>query len=269
MNEAFKRELSISQTRWLSAAEATGIFLKKPLLTLVFLLTTMLSFGQAQTLTAEERPYIEVTGTAEKEVIPDELYLRIVIRERYVQKTKITVEEQEEKLKAAIKAIGIQTENLYLTNANADYVKISRQKKDVLTRKDYTLKVNDAPTLGKVFQELEKLEITDAFIEKVSYSKMDELRKEVHIQAIQAAKEKADYLLQAIGEKTGKPLIIKEEDPAYGTHYNVRSNVVFDESSYGTYFGMVEGKNKEDLDDEIQFRKINVQISIYVKFAIQ
>lgn len=239
----------------------------KQLLTVAFLLTTILTFGQTDATKTEEQPYIEVTGTAEKEVIPDEIYIGIIIRERYVNKVKVTIEEQEDKLKSAVRSLGIDLKNLYLSDANADYVKIRWQKKDVLTKKDYTLKVSTATTVGQVFLELEKLEITDASISRVSHSKMDSLRKEIKIQAIKAAKDKADYLLTAIGEQTGKPLVIKENEILPNrtlAHVNVRGS----RSSETAYF--VDGvKMKSEDNNEIQFQKIKIQTSIYVKFSIK
>lgn len=239
----------------------------KQLFTLAFLLTTFLTFGQTNPKKTEEQPYIEVTGTAEKEVVPDEIYIGIVILEKYVNKVKITIEEQEEKLKSAVKSIGIDLTNLYLSDANADYVKVRWQKKDVLTKKDYTLKVSNATIVGQVFLELEKLEITDAFISKVSHSKMDSLRKDVKIMAIKAAKDKADYLLAAIGEQTGKPLIIKENEIVPLSNIsgvNIRGGR-FDGQLY-----YVDGmKVRDNEDDEIQFQKIKLQTSIYVTFLIK
>jgi len=238
----------------------------KHLLTMAFLLTTILTFGQTNNLKPEEQPYIEVTGTAEQEVTPDEIYIGIVIREKYVSKAKVTIEEQEEKLKAVVKSLGIDLTNLYLSDANADYVKIRWQKKDVLTKKDYILKVSNATTVGKVFQELEKLEITDALISKVSHSKIDSLKKEVRIMAIKAAKNKADYLLTAIGEQTGKPLIITENPQTiYRSEYQYLAtrNV----SSVASTF--VGGYQSKDKDNEIEFQKIKLTTSIYVKFLIK
>ena len=239
----------------------------KQLLTMAFLMTTIFAFGQTNTSKSEEQPYIEVTGTAEKEVIPDEIYIGIIIREKYVNKEKVTIEEQEQKLKNAVKSLGIDMSNFYLSDANADYVKIRWQKKDVLTKKDYTLKVTNATTVGKVFLELEKLEITEAFISKVHYSKMDSLRKEVKIQAIKAAKEKADYLLTAIGEQTGKPLVVKENDIS---HISGISNVINrNYNSKGKLEEFEQDKMAADDNNEIQFKKIKIQTSIYVKFSIK
>lgn len=238
----------------------------KQLFTLAFLVTTILAFAQTNNSRTEEAPYIEVTGIAEKEVIPDEIYIKIIIRERYINRAKVTIEEQEEKLKAAVKSIGIDLTNLFLSDANADYVKISWQKKDVLTKKDYTLKVSNATSVGQVFQELEKLEITDASVLKVNHSKIDSLRKEVRIMAIKAAKEKADYLLKAIGEQTGKPLIVTETPQP-----NIREEIArmpLRSSANFISIDDVPASNGNKVQ-EIQFQKIKLSSGVYVKFSIK
>ncbi len=238
----------------------------KQLLTMAFLLTTILSFGQSNIAKTEEQPYIEVTGTAEQEVIPDEIYIGIIISEKYVNKVKVTIEEQEEKLKNIVKSLGIDLTNLFLSDANAEYVKVSWRTKDVLTKKNYSLKVSDATTAGNVFKELEKLEITDANISRVNHSKLDSLKKAIKIIAIKSAKDKADYLLAAIVEQTGKPLIIKETEYLPNTNYVVNTRG----SRSGGSISYVDGiKIKSDSNNEIQFQKIKLQTSIYVKFSIK
>jgi len=223
-------------------------------------------FGQAVTERPCDQPYIEVSGTAEKDVIPDEIYIGITIKEKYVNREKITIEEQEGKLKLLIQSLNIDMSNLSISDADADYVRVSWQKKDVLTKKNYSLKVSDAASVSKVFQGLDNLEITEANIDKVKYSKIDSLRKEVRVLAIKAAKDKADYMLAAIGEKTGKPLIINESVTlptsnvaGYMRGQRSEGNVVY-----------IDGiKVKENIENEIQFEKIKIQISVYTKFGIQ
>lgn len=238
----------------------------KKLLSLSFLLLSVLTFAQQTDSNKDPQPYIEVTGTAEIVIIPDEIYIGIIIRESYLNKVKVTVEEKDEKLKAVIKSLGIDLSNLYLSDANADYVKVRRRKKDMLTRKDYTLKVTDAGTVNSVFQELEKLEITDAFISRTHHSKMDSLRKEVKIMAIKAAKAKADYLLEAIGEQTGKPLIIRENEIYPSRMYEGEG-----ENSNGSRsISRVTVITENDVDDsDIAFKKIKIQTGIYIKFSIK
>lgn len=243
----------------------------KQLLTMAFLLTTMLAFGQTKTTVTEEepqQPYIEVTGTANMEIIPDEIFIGFTIREKYVNRYRVTIEEQEEKLKEAIKTLGIDLANLSLANTDANFVKIRWQQRGILTKREYILKVADATTVGQVFQELEKLEIRGASISKVSHSKMDSLKKEIRILAIKDAKEKADYLLNAIGEQTGKPLVIREDTKVIVAETLERM------PGRGVYPGRSMGfsdsnEEENDKDSEIQFQKIKLTSNIYVKFLIK
>jgi uncharacterized protein YggE len=229
------------------------------------LFSSLQTFSQTKT-EGEEKPYIELNGKAEQEVIPNEIYINIVIRERYANKEKQTIEIQEEKLKAALKEINIDLNNLSLSDANADYVKVKFRTKDVLTKKDYTLKVGTATAVGQVFQQLDKMEITDAYISKVSHTKLDSLRKEVRITAIKAAKNKADYLLAAIGEQTGKPLLITEVE------FSQPANPVYRQSAV-SYSNVRQLGDEDDKDSggkaEIQFKKIKIECIMYVKFAIK
>jgi len=214
-------------------------------------------------------PYIEVNGFAEIEVIPDEIYIEIVIKEQYLNRTKLTIEEQEEKLKSALQNINIDLENLYLSDAIADYVRVSWQKKDVITQKNYTLKVSDAASVGQVFQELNQIEINEAYFSKISHSKIDSLRKKVRIKAISDAKNKADYLLNSIGENTGKAMAVRENNTN-----NTNHSFIGQRKDANAYFidGMrLTGNNLKELDKakEIEFKKIKLASSIYVKFAIE
>jgi uncharacterized protein len=206
----------------------------------------------------ELRPYIEVTGSADMEIVPDEIYINIVIREKYINKEKITIESQEEKLKKYLKEIGIDLNDLYLADANADYVKIRRKTKDVLTKKEYTLKVGSAKILGQVFQQLDKLEITDAYISRVHHSKLDSLKKQVKILAIKAAKNKADYLLNALGKKSGDPLIVQDNERGV-TPYYANARVMSMESQ----------DKASGQEDDLEFKKIKIEEFIFVRFAIQ
>jgi len=89
----------------------------------------------------------------------------------------------------------------------------------------------------------------------------------VKILAIKAAKDKADYLLTAIGEQTGKPLIIKENE-ILPTRQLQSVNTRGARSESSEYY--IDGiKMKSEDNNEIQFQKIKIQTSIYVKFSIK
>ena len=71
--------------------------------------------GRAQQI-QNDRPYIEVNGIAEKEVIPDMIYINIVIEERF-SGGKVTIEDQEKQLKEALQSLGIDSNEKYRIKA--------------------------------------------------------------------------------------------------------------------------------------------------------
>lgn len=235
---------------------------KKFIPLILVLLFSISVFGQANSGDNAKQAYIEIKGTAEKEIIPDEIFISISIMERMDGKDKIGIVQQEEALKQGLINIGIPIENLKLAGALANYTQVRRSRKDVIAQKQYRLMVTNANTLGKVFDVLDELKIEDASIARVSHSKIEEYRKEVKILAIKIAKEKADYLLGAIGEQTGKPMVVKEVD-FNRMASNQRSNVAYPEIEEQLYYDMGA------YGSGIQFQHITLKSTMYVKFEIK
>lgn len=215
--------------------------------------------------TQPEKPFIEVNGYAEKEIIPDEIYIGINIIEKMENRVKVTIQEQEEKLKASLKAININLDDFALSDASSDYVRVRWNTKDVITRKSYTLKVGSALQVGQVYLELEKLDIKEARIERVNHSQLENLKKELRIEAIDNAKKKADYLLETINEKRGNALVVNESFDRFPENYLLATevNMVMDKK----YERQIQSFQKES--GEIQFQKVKLRSNIYVKFAIK
>ncbi len=244
-------------------------------ISLAALLISFLSHSQ----TTQEKPYIEVNGYAEKEIIPDEIYIGINIIEKTENRIKVTIQEQEEKLKTSLKAININLDDFALSDASSDYVRVRWNTKDVITRKSYTLKVASALQVGQVYLELEKLDIKEARIERVNHSQLDSLKREIRINAIKDAKTKADYLLENIGEKTGNALVVSETP--YSTIERISTRDVMRmpaidaamattiTDNYGESYGSYDSKISSYKSDTIEFRKIKLRSNVYVKFAIK
>lgn len=226
--------------------------LRKGILTCIVAIALYPAYGQAQ-FKAEEKPYIEVTGIAEQEVVPDEIYIDIEIRE---QKGGADFARQEERLKAIVRELGIALSDLRLSDAITDYMKVRFKSGTIKLGKSYSLKVRDAATVGKLFYRLDKDDVAEARIERLDYSGMDSLKRATRIMAIKAAKEKADYLLQAVGQKLGTAMVINEQEQLPYMARNLAAN-----NSYQEY----EYKGKQ----EVAFEKLKVRSAIYIKFAIQ
>ena len=211
------------------------------------------SFLHAQ-ININEVPHIDVTGKAEMEVIPDLIYISIYIIEREENRKIITIQEQENNLKEVLKFLDIDLKNFSAADINADLVEKRWKKEEVKTYAKYVLLVSDFEIATKVFEKLDALKVAGVEITKFAHSKITEYRKEVRIKAIKAAKNKADYLLEAIGAKTGLPLEVKENN--YHTP-NLSSNGVI----------VVEQTTTNKLS--VQFKNIKITSSIFVKFEIK
>jgi uncharacterized protein len=239
--------------------------MKKQFILLVMIIGSMSISAQQQNSPPEEKPNIEVTGSAEMEVVPDEIYVSIVLREKNKNNDKWKIEAQEDNLLQKLKENGFDSKNLSLSGADGDLQYRVFRKSKVLTEKRLLMKVQNAGEVNKLFQILDELEIEDAGISKTSHSEIEKFRKDIKIDALKAAKDKANYLLTAIGEQIGKPLVIREQD--YTTYpANVYSNVALRGAStqgYETRF------NTKGFENEIAFTKIKIRYEIFARFGIK
>lgn len=233
-------------------------------LTFGLIFITQLGYGQEK----DNQPYIEVTGHAEKKIVPDEIYVSITIKERESGRDKISLEQQEKELKNALLSLNIPLDNLSVSDEQSDYVRVNWVKKDVVSQSKYELKLSTAQQVADVFEKLDELKIENAYISRVSHSKIKELKKEVEIEAIKAAKSKADYLLDAIGQETGSALIINERTSSGNNYYidGIKINMARVRSLNEVKYV----KSGQDISQgTIEFKKIKLETTIYVKFEIK
>lgn len=205
-----------------------------------------------------EEPYIEVIGRAEIEVIPDMIYISISIKEREEDRQIITVQEQEKSIITVLNSLNIDLKNFSVENMDAIFDKKKWKKGEVKSTTKYTLLLSDFETTTKVFEKLDALNVDNTFIEKLDHSKIIEYKKEVRIQAIKAAKTKSDYLLEAIGAKTGLPLVVRRHSNSYddGPTLNIRGG---------------RGNSKIVYANEpvLQFKTLKIKHTVFVKFQIK
>lgn len=211
----------------------------------------------AQIQLTEPKPYIETNGYAEKEVVPDEIYISITLEE----KNKTTLDELERKMKERLKAIGIDLTNLSLSDADASYIRVNWFSKDVVAKKNYQLKVADAATVSNVFKELGDLNIKNANVFKVDYSKKEALKKELRIAAVKNAKEQATYMLTAIDQKIGMPLAISENS-GYPVMYEAANVRLYNKAN-------ADASGVPPAEDYMEFRKIKFTSNVNAKFEIK
>ncbi len=223
----------------------------------------------AQDFESYEAPIIEVVGKSEIEVLPDEIYLSIRITASDEDREDgYSIDVKEDSLIAGLRKIGISMDQLSLTNANSSTVQINWFRKDLVQDKNYSLMVKDAETASEVLTLLAKIRIPNAYISKVDHSNLIEIEKENRIQAIKAAKEKADYLLSAIDEETGQTLHVVEFSENPNSTY--RSNTVRGSRGEGTVYFIDGVKVRGSVSGgPLQFQKIKISSVVEVTFAIK
>lgn len=221
------------------------------------------AFSQPQLV--PEKPFIEVTGTSETEVIPDIIEVTITLREYVEGKSKMDIGRQEDKLKSNLRELGIDLKDLTLITAFADYEKIRMMKKDVVNSRTYLLKLSSAEMVSRVYERLDKLDVHHARITRLDHSKILEHQKENRIKAIKAAKDKAEYLLAAVGQSAGAPLQISEgENWVDNGPQGPRPGAM-----YRNAIQTMELAGDAGADEDISIRKIKIRSGFQVKFEIR
>jgi uncharacterized protein YggE len=234
--------------------------MKTKFLGLLIALLPLLAMSQ-EIPASKETPYIEVVGQGEMEIVPDQIYISFTLKERFDGKKKIELEDQEKEMKKRLMKMDIDLKDLQLADANSDFITIKRKKTDVIASKDYLLKVATASTLGKVFEMLDEINAFNANIQRVDHSEIKRFKKEVKMLAVQEAKEKAGYLLSAIGETVGKPLFIQERE-SYDEFQPMRKS--------GLMVNMaMDAAPAEEVLPELSFQKIKLKYSVFARFAIK
>ena len=215
--------------------------------------------------TQPERRMIEVSGSAERLITPNEFTFKITLIERIENKQKITIEQQESSLRSELSNLGVDvSKDLSIYDISSTYFR-QKKIKDVLGTKDYRLKIRDLNKIARLQELADRLNIAKLDLIDTDHSEMTTLRRETKMQAIQAAKEKAAYLLDAIGERIGKAVFVKEieeDTPRY-----VSSGVLNSNSNYSS--NITTRGRSADSDSDLSFSQIKIRFVIVAKFEIE
>lgn len=166
------------------------------------MLTTSL---YAQQTNVMDQPYIEVSGQAEVEVVPDKIYVQITIDGD--SKGQETVLQQEKEMVQRFDALGIDVEKKLVVQ---ELFNSALKSNKVTTFKMYRLEVNSATQLAHVFQALQAIGIAQAEIESVDVSNKEELIQKIRAEAAQNARQNALVLANALGQELGKALFVQD-----------------------------------------------------------
>ncbi|MGB1038786.1 MAG: hypothetical protein ACPGYY_09090, partial [Bacteroidia bacterium] len=80
--------------------------------TTLFVVITLMTMAQI----VEQKPYIEITGTSEIKIVPNQIYMSITLQE-HTDKSKKSIVELEKELVKALKSLGISPSKLVVADA--------------------------------------------------------------------------------------------------------------------------------------------------------
>ena len=213
---------------------------------------------------------ITVTGSAEMEIIPDQIFVNVVLRE-YQKKndTKKDLEMLKTSFLTSCQQSGIPDSVISIVSYTGynNYYWLRKDKKktpDLFASITYQIKFSSSKQMDELIVKLDD-EATQSFdIVNTSHSKMSEYRKQLKIGAVKAAKEKAIYLTEAINEKLGSAITVKEPDET--SNLIVRgTNGIYSQSVLSNSIAVYGG----DKSVEVDFKKIKLRYEVNVIFALQ
>jgi uncharacterized protein len=211
---------------------------------------------------------ITVTGTSQLEVTPDEIYVQIDLRE-YNKKNgdKVDIESIKNNFLQVCKNMGFADTDIVVQNYSGwdgNYWWYQQNKKknpDMKAGITYWVKVATTQQMDQLVDKLDDQATQNFTIAKTDYSKLNAMRKQLKIDAIKNAREKAVYLAEAAGAQVGEAITINE--PTDVNENEPRPRIMY---------AMAKVANTTD-DNEpamnVDFKKIKIQFEANVVFALK
>jgi uncharacterized protein YggE len=234
----------------------------KKLLAIAFAALFSLSASAQQ---VDLRKKITVSGSSEMEVTPDVIYLSIYLKEYFKDnsnKKKVDITTLENQLFNAVQKAGLDKDNLTINDLSSyNYATEKKKNPDFLASKQYRLKVTDLNKWNDIIGAVDAKGIAYTNIESYDYSKIEALKRDLKVKALQAAKVKATYLVEALGDKLGSVIDIQEVNnelypqPIYRTNMMMKSSMA--------------DANVEAGAPEIDFKKIKLSYTMNTVFEIR
>lgn len=212
-----------------------------------------------------ERRIIQVAGEAEREVTPDILYISISLIEYFKDsnnRNKVTIDVLERQLYDAAMAAGIAEEDFMINNISSYNYDWNKKKNDpgFLAAKQYRIKVTNLNAVNSLFAAVDAKGVQYSNIDGYDYSGKKELEKQLKIQAIRDARDRAEYMAEALGDQLGKALSVNESG-----HVNYPQPVY---KQYRSAVAMSAESAMMDNSLDIDFKKVKFSYSVGVVFEL-
>ena len=214
---------------------------------------------------------ITVSGSAEMEIVPDEIYVNITLREYQKRgESKKEIEVIKTHFLESCQAIGLPDSaiSIFAFTGYTNYYSFKKRKKDpdMHSSITYQIKFKSSELLDKLVERLDDEATQNFIIAKTSHSKMAEFRRQLKVKAVQAAKDKGVYLTEAVGERLGEAVTIVEPDERLYFANGLIINKAYSQANLSVQDG---AKDEIETGQEIDFKKIKLRFEVSVVFALK
>jgi uncharacterized protein len=219
--------------------------------------------ARAQTVANPYPKTITVNGSAEMEIVPDEIYVMVDLKE-YEKKGqgKVSIEKIRQDFLVAVRSLGLPDSSVSVAaydGYNNPWLR-KKNKKDVLYASiTYQVKLRNTTQIDQLVDKLDDNATSNFYIARTSHSKLAEIRKNLKIQAVKAAKEKAGYLAEAINEQVGVAVTINEPNEYFQPYYNTMANVRMQKVEM----------DQAATEPQADFKKMKLKYDVTVVFALK
>ncbi len=213
------------------------------------------------------QPQINVSGSADVKVVPDEVYLNVAVETRN-EVLDVAKRENDDRVSKAL--IFLKQNGVKEKDIQTDYVTIQpifNRREELQTkptyyqvRKGIGIRLGDVGSFDTVFTGLISIGVN--YVQGIQF-RTTELRKyrdQARVMAIRAAKDKADSMAAELGVRVGKPLSINVNESSSGTGWQGGLNQNIRQDA---------GATSGETGDSFAVGQINISASVSVSFVIE
>jgi uncharacterized protein len=211
---------------------------------------------------------INVQASAETEITPDEIFVQIHLQE-YDKKGsgKVDINTIKNDFLNRMKKLGLTEKEITVQSYSGSdgnywyWHKTKKKNPDLKSSINYLVKLNSVKQIDEVVKNLDDEATQNFFIQKVSHSKIEEHKKQLKVQALKDAKEKASFMAETMGAQVGDVLQINEPQEIIHTPYVYRDAMRMQKAE------SMDAGAEPALD--VDFKKIKIRFEAPVSFLLK
>lgn len=234
-----------------------------------FVAALFLTFFSVASFAQERNPYprtITVSGSAEMEMTPDEIYVQVHLKE-YEKKGggKVSIDKIRQDFLTAVRTLGLPDSAITVSRYDANnfnpWWRKKNKKDELYASITYQVILRNTAQTDRLVDLLDDNATQNFYISRTTHSKLEDFKRNLKIQAVKAAKEKAQYLAGAVNETVGVAVTINEPGEYYQPYYNNMSGA-----------RMMKAEAAQDAapdQPQADFKKMKLRYDVTVVFELK